>query len=321
MGMWGWLRAAREAPPSEHEHRDEPDELALTDLAELPVDEDIPPDGDDRKAARKDESEEKVAAAASAERPPRPRRRKRRPKRTVIELPRELHFGMRGLDVTALQRALRHAGFLKRRSTGFYGVATRRAVKAFQRKHGLAADGEYGAATHRVMVRWHHFDKYGESLLARQPVGPTKAEVKRRTARATAILVYNHRAAIHYTMGPLRMQGVRQHIHPPDYPVWEDCSSMDTWINYVAGAVDPNGFGYNGLGFTGTMIRHGVEVSIGEAKVADLVFYGRARNAISHVAIYVGNSMVVSHGSEGGPYYLPWNYRSDMRMVRRYISD
>jgi hypothetical protein len=29
--------------------------------------------------------------------------------------------------------------------------------------------------------------------------------------------------------------------------------------------------------------------------------------------------MVISHGSEGGPYFLPYNYRSDIQSIRRYI--
>ena len=30
--------------------------------------------------------------------------------------------------------------------------------------------------------------------------------------------------------------------------------------------------------------------------------------------------MVVSHGSEGGPYYVAYNYRTDIMCIRRYID-
>ncbi len=29
--------------------------------------------------------------------------------------------------------------------------------------------------------------------------------------------------------------------------------------------------------------------------------------------------MVVSHGSQAGPFYLPFDYRTDIMCVRRYI--
>lgn len=305
---------ARRSPRSAQTQRVEPDPYALTDAQDFPPDEDIPKDGDDADAFIG--SHVKFGSEAHESRIPPSRLG---PHFTLVELPRELKLGMRGRDVIAVQRALRHAGFRDKPPTGMYGPGTRKAVRKFQEKHHLHPDGEYGPETHREMVRWHHFDDYGEWLLAHTKVGPTKAQVAQRTMRATGFYVVNRRGAIHYTQGPMRMQGVRQKLHPPQYPRWEDCSSMATWFTYVAGVPDPNGLGYDGFGYTGTQILHGVEVTRSDAKVGDLVFYGRARNAISHVAMYVGNGMVVSHGSEGGPYYIPIRYRTDMQMIRRYI--
>ncbi len=49
--------------------------------------------------------------------------------------------GMQGPKVTALQADLRKLGFFHRAPTGFYGDVTRAAVRAFERKNGLPADG------------------------------------------------------------------------------------------------------------------------------------------------------------------------------------
>jgi hypothetical protein len=38
-----------------------------------------------------------------------------------------------------------------------------------------------------------------------------------------------------------------------------------------------------------------------------------------HVAIYAGHGMVYSHGSEAGPFYLDYRYRSDILQFRSYV--
>jgi cell wall-associated NlpC family hydrolase len=49
------------------------------------------------------------------------------------------------------------------------------------------------------------------------------------------------------------------------------------------------------------------------------VFYGNQGAGIAeHVAVYVGNGMVISHGSEAGPFLLRWDYRP-VNEVRRYL--
>src|SRR5260370_949261 len=65
---------------------------------------------------------------------------------------RRLHQGMHGADVRVLQRMLRAAGF--RISTdGSFGPQTGRAVRRFQRAHGLSASGVVDSATaHALQV-------------------------------------------------------------------------------------------------------------------------------------------------------------------------
>jgi negative regulator of sigma E activity len=58
-----------------------------------------------------------------------------------------LHEGVSGRRVAALQRALAAAGIPGVPQDGTYGPSTARAVRTFQRRHGLTADGVAGPAT------------------------------------------------------------------------------------------------------------------------------------------------------------------------------
>ncbi len=57
---------------------------------------------------------------------------------------------MQGPDVKSIQRALRHAG-VRVQVDGTFGAQTQEAVKRFQRKQGLPADGVVGPATREAL--------------------------------------------------------------------------------------------------------------------------------------------------------------------------
>jgi putative chitinase len=62
-----------------------------------------------------------------------------------------LELNSSGPDVTALQTALRKAGFNPGAIDGFFGLGTQAAVLAFQRSEGLAADGIVGPNTAKAL--------------------------------------------------------------------------------------------------------------------------------------------------------------------------
>ena len=62
-----------------------------------------------------------------------------------------LEVGSTGSDVQAVQRKLIQWGYLTGTADGRYGEKTRDAVRAFQRKNGLAVDGRVGPATAAAM--------------------------------------------------------------------------------------------------------------------------------------------------------------------------
>jgi hypothetical protein len=146
-----------------------------------------------------------------------------------------------------------------------------------------------------------------------------------------AWLCYDRRDNVHYTQGPRRWDGINRHLvaRKGQYPTQADCSSFATWclwngLYIVFNKRDlVNGAAWK-AGFTGTMLGHGKPVNHKENWLrGDCVIYGSGYPG-KHVAIIVNTTkqsqpMVISHGSEGGPYYLPYNYRSDIMEVRRYI--
>lgn len=137
-----------------------------------------------------------------------------------------------------------------------------------------------------------------------------------------AVLAYHHAPVIHYTQGSQRWQGIDlgKKAWRGEFPTEADCSSFGTWclwngLDHFHHSDTVNGQKWQ-AGYTGTMLNHGQRVT--KPLPGDLIIYGN-RWPGEHVAVYTGGGLVVSHGSEGGPYLLPWHYRSDILSIRRYI--
>ncbi|MEA2154123.1 MAG: hypothetical protein QOE11_263 [Solirubrobacteraceae bacterium] len=153
----------------------------------------------------------------------------------------------------------------------------------------------------------------------------------RDRAVAAALLALHNAPQIHYTQGPARWEGINKKLNARlgQFPRNADCSSFATWCIWNGLHV---GFGLGDLvndarwsgGYTGTMLSNGKPVEeISSVQRADCVIYGTGAPG-HHTAIVVGRAedgtpMVVSHGSEPGPFYLPYNYRGDVMGFRRYV--
>jgi hypothetical protein len=181
---------------------------------------------------------------------------------------------------------------------------------------GLPHAGEFAMDQKAIALLQQAANQFPKDEPASEPAPPAA----RDTIVSTAMLGYHKAAQIHYTQGPQRMQGVREQIRPDAVPSYEDCSSFATWCYWVAGAPDPNGLGYNGTGYTGTQVSHGRGVGLAGRNPGDLIFYGSSWSSTTHVALVAQDTRyVVSHGSEGGPYYCAYDYRSDIVGVRSYL--
>lgn len=173
-------------------------------------------------------------------------------------------------------------------------------------------------------------DELNELLLAPPPreltlgLGAKKRYNARQRAVRAAVLGYRHRGSVHYTQRSARWQGIRESDHAAegDYPNNADCSAYVTWCYWDATRLYKLGDFVNGAGwragFTGTMVRHGVQVSYNKLITGDAIFYGGTWSRPHHVAIYIGRGLVISHGSESGPLLLKWNYRH-VNHCRRFI--
>jgi hypothetical protein len=146
----------------------------------------------------------------------------------------------------------------------------------------------------------------------------------RDLAMQAASLALLNGAAIEYTMGSARWDGIAHDRKGwrGEFPKFEDCSSFATWCLWngldhfgVHDAV--NGDGWRS-GFTGTMTDRGQRVARADVMRGDLLFYADAQHRINHVTIYIGGSMVISHGSEPGPRKLAMDYRPIVQ-IRRYV--
>jgi hypothetical protein len=226
----------------------------------------------------------------------------------LVPFKRELHRGMSGPDVRALQRALRKADVREGRSTAKFRAPTKRQVVSFQKHHGIRKhDGVVRAGTWRHLQPF--FDGYDLYLVTHMHTSPPVTDEISKMVKV-AWWYYGQRP-LHY----LQQRPMIDFGPPPNIDTYMDCSEFATLCARAAGLPDPNGMGYDGYGNTDTMIAN-MKAATGPAK-GRLAFYDNP----GHVNIIVGQSgstwMVIGHGSEGGPHYYPMNYRTPSH-YRRY---
>lgn len=110
-----------------------------------------------------------------------------------------------------------------------------------------------------------------------------------------------HEPEVHYAqIRPMRSVKLAR----PVYPLTMDCSEAVTCLCKWAGLRDPNGLGYNGSGYTGTLLGHLPHYhDPAAALVGALVVFGPGTG--EHVAMVLepdhANPLLWSHGGERGP--------------------
>lgn len=163
---------------------------------------------------------------------------------------------------------------------------------------------------------------------------PSDRRFARKITTQAALVGLHNAKNLHYTQGHARWSGItRREIGAlGEFPPDADCSAFVTWCLWNSLAVV---FGLNDIvnddrwqgGFTGTMATHGREVQhLHNVIRGDAVLYGK-QFPYDHTAIVVGHHLVnkasrplvVSHGSEAGPFLLDYAYRPDVAQIRRYI--
>lgn len=110
---------------------------------------------------------------------------------------------------------------------------------------------------------------------------------------------------------------------PKKLPLITDCSGFATLAYKSAGAPDPNRVGYNGTGYTGTLMTKGVKVKVPQP--GDLIFYGNwpGHHVVVFMYVWHGAWVVCSHGQEIGPLRV-LQHREEVvqglpRTIRSYL--
>lgn len=70
---------------------------------------------------------------------------------TSVTFADTMKYGSRGAEVTKLQEQLKKLGYFSGKATGYFGSATKTAVKKFQASKGVAADGIVGNQTSKIL--------------------------------------------------------------------------------------------------------------------------------------------------------------------------
>ncbi|MES1247401.1 MAG: hypothetical protein ABUS54_06990 [Actinomycetota bacterium] len=83
-------------------------------------------------------------------------------------------------------------------------------------------------------------------------------------------------------------------------PLTTDCSGFVTLCYYLAGAPDPNGLGYDGQGWTGTLLRNLPGAAL--VRRGDIVVFGDYPGRHCALVLAPGDDpLLCSHGRERGP--------------------
>lgn len=288
--------------------------MIYTNITDAPLDVLTVPDVIDVPDAQKQARTTAVARLASGPTPVLPRTGAAAlPAHYIIPIHRVLRKGSHGNDVIGAKRAIWRANGLRvpKAATQLFGVTAAKQLQLFQHAHGLRADGQLGAGTLARLAPY--FDAYAYLLYVGYPPGTSVAVAHQRAFVAYMLWGYNNRAMLHYVQArPMDLLNDLQHL-----PGYDDCSEWYTKGCKYARYQDPNGLGYNGAGYTGTIAAHGTAVaSMAASRPGDAFLYGPAPG-YEHVAGCIGAERVVSFGSEPGPLLLGGEYRPDLHMIRR----
>ncbi len=95
-----------------------------------------------------------------------------------------------------------------------------------------------------------------------------------------------------------------------------DCSEAVTLLCRLAGLADPNGMGYNGYGFTGSMLKNLKHYTNPlSADVGAIVIFGPGDGDHACMVRKHGKDpLLFSHGTERGPYFI---HLSDEKKVQK----
>jgi len=195
--------------------------------------------------------------------------------------------GTKGSDVDAMQQQLVGLGYMNE-VTGYYGTVTVAAVKDFQERNDLTVDGKTGENT--------------LDLLYSPEAAPSASKIieERRSANIEEMIEVAQR------------QLGKPYIIGRSGPNSFDCSGL---VYYCLKEAGSNRGRHNAAGYAKVDEWEKID-SYDDLQRGDLLFFwSSSRGKIGHVAIYVGDNMMIDASSSNGkvvyrscttPYWVKW---------------
>ncbi len=181
--------------------------------------------------------------------------------------------GTTGIDVKNLQEQLKMLGYYVIEVDGFYGSYTKKAVRDFQSRNGLAVDGLAGELTIEKL--------YSPSAV------PAAWVVQQETSRAN----------IQRMVSCAYAQLGKPYILGACGPNAFDCSGL---VYYCLREAGSNRGRYNAAGYA-SVTEWEMLNNIDNLHIGDLLFfYNNSYSRIGHVGIYVGNGMMIDASANHG---------------------
>lgn len=246
-----------------------------------------------------------------------------------------------GPDVLAVKRAVWRGGrwqgpasrfdstFSRGFALGAGGNVVDTGLAGFQRQMRIEATGQMGDSTYQALryakvpeglphAGTALFDATALELLeqAAKPPAPPDTDKVRAAIADYCTRTIEHADAWHYRQArPMTSLGVK-----PEAGGYNDCSEHATAAYFWSGAPDPNRRGYDGYGYTGTLISN--PSTLAPYKVGDLAIYGPSTSSSSHVVTCMvagsdSSARWCSNGSESSPTSVSLHYRDDLLIVVR----
>lgn len=203
-----------------------------------------------------------------------------------------IQMGDSGEPVRVVQKHLIEAGY-KVSTDGRYGPVTARAVRLFQKRHHLSADGIVGPETYRKLtgdvmpdykIVVHRDEKNGQC--SQKQSGKKKSadsDKRNRTAVSRKALSVTKEAQ-KYIGIPYRFGGTDTHGF--------DCSGFIQYVFRQKGISLPRA--------ADQQYRWGKKVSRSSLQPGDLVFFSTYEDGVSHSGIYVGGGRFISATTSQG---------------------
>ncbi len=217
-------------------------------------------------------------------------------------LPYTVKLGDRGSDVVAMQERLQELKYLKAGHTGYFGTDTETAVKNFQKRNGLSADGNVGEYTREVL--------YSEDAkAAKTSSGGSSGSGASSGGGGTAIAVGDPDQAsvdklIEIAKSKLGCEYTRAGKGPNEF----DCSGFVYYCLNTAGYsmkyMTSSGWSKCGLPKV---------TSMGDMKRGDIICFR------GHVGIYLGDGQMIDAGSSSDSVRICSNIMGSAYWKRNFI--